>query len=75
VQIRAEPLEGGAPHPVAEAYVTMVAVGPNNDPIPVPRLTLTTDEERRRFEEGRQRTELRRRARSRAVEKEEHHAV
>jgi acyl-CoA hydrolase len=75
VRIRAESLEGGDPHPVAEAYVTMVAVGPSNEPIPVPRLTLTTEDERRRFEEGRLRTELRRQSRLRAEKKEEHDVV
>ncbi len=67
VRIRAEALEGGGPEPVAEAYVTMVALGPDGRPVPVPPLTLTTEEERRRFAEGRERTEARRKARRRAT--------
>jgi acyl-CoA hydrolase len=65
VRIRAEPLQGGTPQPVAEAYVTMVAIGPDGRPVAVPPLTLHTDEERQRFEDGRKRTEARRRARER----------
>jgi acyl-CoA hydrolase len=66
VRIRAEALEGGEPRLVAEAFVTMVAVGPDDRPIPVPALAVTTDEERRRFEEGRRRTETRRKTRERS---------
>jgi acyl-CoA hydrolase len=65
VRIRAEALAGSEPELVAEAYVTMVAVGPDGRPIPVPRLTLSSDEERRRFEDGRRRVEARRKARER----------
>jgi acyl-CoA hydrolase len=75
VRIRAEPLVGGPRQPVAEAYVTMVAVDSAGRPVPVPALSLTNDEERRRFEEGRRRMETRRRARTRAESKEEHDAV
>lgn len=55
VRIRAEALEGGDPQLVAEAFVTMVAVGSDGHPTPVPPLSLGTEEERQRFEEGRRR--------------------
>ncbi|MGA9839148.1 MAG: acyl-CoA thioesterase [Thermoplasmata archaeon] len=65
VSIRSEALEGGPPRLVAEAFVTMVAVDGTGHPIPVRPLSLTTDAERQRFEEGRRRTEARRSARER----------
>jgi len=40
------------------AYFTMVALNAGGKPIPVPPLELTNDEERQRFEEGRQRYEV-----------------
>lgn len=70
VRIRAEALEGGAPRLVAEAYVTMVALGADGRPVSVAPLALATDEERRYFEEGRRRTEARRRARERTIRTE-----
>ncbi|HTW40025.1 MAG TPA: acyl-CoA thioesterase [Thermoplasmata archaeon] len=75
VRIRAEPLTGGPREPVAEAYVTMVAVDADGRPTAVPSLSLSSSEERSRFEEGRHRMEARRRARSRTERTEEHHAV
>ncbi|MGI0155163.1 MAG: acyl-CoA thioesterase [Thermoplasmata archaeon] len=63
VQVRAEALEGGATRRVAEAYVTMVAVGPSGRPVPVAPLTLVNAEERRLFAAGRRRTGARRKAR------------
>lgn len=64
VRVRSETLPDGEPRLVGEAYVTMVAVDAVGHPIPVPPLALATEEERRRFEEGRQRTEARTRARA-----------
>jgi acyl-CoA hydrolase len=75
VRISAEALEGGSPRLVSEAYVTMVAVGADGRPVPVAPLALTNDDERRHFEEGKRRTEARRRARERAIRKEGHDAV
>ncbi|MCI4349170.1 MAG: acyl-CoA thioesterase [Thermoplasmata archaeon] len=66
VQARSEPIRGGPPRPVVDALVTMVAVGPDGHPVPVPRLRLTNAAERRRFEEGRGRMAARKK--SRAVE-------
>ncbi len=63
VTVRAEDLAGGEPRLVGEAYVTMVAVDSSGRPVPVPPLDLSTDEDRRRFEEGRLRMEERRRTR------------
>ncbi len=63
VQVRAEGLSGTPPHPVAQAYVTMVAVGSDGRPVPVPPLALETPEEHARFAAGRERMEARRRTR------------
>jgi acyl-CoA hydrolase len=75
VRIRAEALEGGPPLLVAEAFVTMVAIGTDGRPVPVPPLALNTAEERLRFEEGRARMETRRKMRGSARAEEKHHAV
>ncbi len=65
VRTTAEPLAGGAPGLVAEAFVTMVAVDATGKPLPVPPLALSTPEERTRFEEGRARMRSRRASRIR----------
>ncbi|HEV2428233.1 MAG TPA: acyl-CoA thioesterase [Thermoplasmata archaeon] len=65
VEARSEDLRGGPKRPVIHAYITMVAVDPSGQPTPVRPLTLSTDEERARFEEGRRRMEARRRTRER----------
>jgi acyl-CoA hydrolase len=66
VEVRAEQLPSGSTGVVASAFVTMVAVDVEGRPVPVPALRLETDEERRRFEAGRQRMEDRRRSRGRS---------
>ena len=63
VQINAESAHGSERRPVAQAYVTMVAVDDEGHPVPVPTLVLESVEERLRFEEGRRRMEERRRTR------------
>jgi acyl-CoA hydrolase len=63
VRVRAEAVHGGHVRQVAQAFVTMVAVDASGRPAPVPPLVLENDEERRRFDEGRARTEERRRTR------------
>jgi acyl-CoA hydrolase len=63
VRVGAEAVEGGAKRPVAQAYVTMVALDRDGRPTAVPPLALESDDERQRFEEGRQRMESRRRTR------------
>ena len=68
VPVHAEELAGGGPRLVGEAYLTMVAVDSAGRPTPGPPLTLRSDEERLRFEEGRSRMEERRRTRQSARE-------
>ncbi len=65
VTVRAEALAGGAPRVVGEAFVTMVAVDPSGRPVPVPPLSLSSEEERQRFAEGQRRMVERRRTRRR----------
>ncbi len=47
---------------VNRAYVTMVALGPDRRPVPVPQLTLTTDEERADYAIGKAHREASRKA-------------
>jgi acyl-CoA hydrolase len=63
VRVRAEAVHGGNSRHVVQAFVTMVAVDGEGRPARVPPLVLEDEEERRRFEEGRARTEERRRTR------------
>jgi acyl-CoA hydrolase len=64
VRVHARPVASGPSRPVAQAFVTMVAVDAAGRPVAVPPLTLTSEEERRRYSEGRARMELRRSSRS-----------
>jgi Acyl-CoA hydrolase len=58
VTVEVEDLYSESPSQCAlSAYFTMVALNMGGKPIRVPPLELTTDEERQRFEEGRQRYE------------------
>jgi acyl-CoA hydrolase len=63
VEAEAEGIRGGAKRHVVHAYLTMVAVGPEGRPVPVAPLAVTTEEERRRFEAGQRRMEMRQRTR------------
>ncbi len=63
VGVHARPIAHAPSRRVVQAYVTMVAVDSAGRPVPVPPLALTTDEERRRFDEGKARMEQRRRSR------------
>lgn len=70
VRVSAEnPITGEITH-TNSAYLLFVALGDDDRPCPVPGLILTTDEDRRRFEEGRerQRYRLEQRERSRKHE-------
>ena len=67
VQVHAEDLSGPPRRLVGNAFVTMVAVGPDGRPTPVRPLALTTDEERRLHAEGEARSAARRRAREAAA--------
>jgi acyl-CoA hydrolase len=65
VAAQAEALAGGERYEVVDALVTMVAVDPSGHPIPVPPLKLRTPEEKREFDAGKRRMELRRETRGR----------
>src|SRR5690606_12535933 len=70
IRVSAEnPITGEITH-TNSAYLLFVALGDDDRPCPVPGLILTTDEDRRRFEEGRerQRYRLEQRERSRKHE-------
>lgn len=59
IHIEAEDLHGTSRRTVGNAYVTMVAIGPDGRPVPVPPILAETPEERRLLEEGRRRAEER----------------
>ncbi len=65
VRIVANAVAESAPRRVGEAYVTIVAVDAQGRPVPVRPLTLLTEDEKVRFEEGRRRYEERRALRRR----------
>lgn len=65
VRIVASAVAEPAPRRVGEAYVTIVAVDAQGHPAPVRPLTLLTEDEKVRFEEGRRRYEERRALRRR----------
>jgi acyl-CoA hydrolase len=67
VEVSAEDLKGGPRHLVVNAFVTMVAVDESGQPRPVPSLTLTNEDERRRAEEARRRMVARRSTRPRGA--------
>ena len=59
VRVDAEnPMTGETFH-TSSAYLTFVALGSNGKPTAVPQLNLITDEDKRRFQEGAKRRELR----------------
>lgn len=64
IQVTAEALYGEARRKVGEAFLTMVALDDQGRPTQVPRLALTSDEERQRFAEGERRAALRRKSRA-----------
>ncbi len=57
IRIETEDLRTGKRRHTNSCYFTMVAVDENGKPVPVPRLTLQTALEKRRFQEGRIRRE------------------
>jgi acyl-CoA hydrolase len=59
VKAEAEDIVTGIRTVTATAFVTFVALGQNGKPIPVPHLSLKTDEDRVKFEEGKSRMETR----------------
>ena len=59
VRVEAENIESGEETVAANAFVTFVALGKDGHPTPVPMLLLKTDDDRKKFEQGRQRMEQR----------------
>jgi len=55
VRVEAENVVGGSCRHIASAYLTFVALGTGGRPVPVPPLTLETDEEKRRHREAERR--------------------
>ena len=64
VEVRAEDLAGGPRRLVGNAFVTMVALGPDGHPTPVRPLLAESEEDRRLASEGASRMEARRNARA-----------
>ncbi|KYG64076.1 acyl-CoA thioesterase [Bdellovibrio bacteriovorus] len=59
VRVDAENPKTGETFHTASAYTTFVALGSNGKPIEIPGLELETDTDRRRFEAGKKRREMR----------------
>ena len=59
VRVVAEHLITGRRRHTNDCFLTFVAIGENGRPAPVPGLTLITDEDKERFEDGRRRRENR----------------
>lgn len=59
IKVEAEDLTKGTRTLTGTAFVTFVALGDDGKPIPVPKLILKTDDDRKKFEEGRIRMEQR----------------
>jgi len=66
VRVEAENLITGDVRHTNSAYLTMVSLDENRKPMPVPRLIPETDEEKRRFEEGKLRAQRRKELRKKA---------
>ena len=59
VSVEAENIESGEETVAARAFVTFVALGKDGRPTSIPKLLLKTDNDRKKFEEGKQRMEQR----------------
>ena len=59
IQVEAEDIAKGTRTVTGTAFVTFVALDKNGKPTPVPKLLLQTDEDRKKFEEGKQRMQQR----------------
>ena len=68
VKVWVEDLRTGERRHTSSAYLTFVALGPNNERVPVPPVIPETDEEKRRFEDAGARREWRLAQRSRTHE-------
>jgi acyl-CoA hydrolase len=67
IQVRSEEVQHRRVRPVAQAFVTMVAVDDALRPVAVPPLVLKSAAERRRFADGRKRMAARRKSRTPAA--------
>jgi uncharacterized protein (TIGR00369 family) len=68
VRVEAENLRTGEVRHTNSAYLTMVALDENRQPNPVPGVVRETEDEKRRFREGKTRAERRKLLRKRASE-------
>ena len=59
IKVEAEDMEKATRTVTGTAYVTLVALDPDGKPSPVPELSLKTDDDRKKFEEGKVRMEKR----------------
>jgi uncharacterized protein (TIGR00369 family) len=59
VRVEAECLRTGTHTHVGSAYLTFVALDENDKPMEVPKITLETEDEKRRFEDAKRRREIR----------------
>lgn len=59
VKVESENIESGDKTIAAKAFVTFVSLGKDGKPESVPKLLLITDDDRKKFEEGKQRMEQR----------------
>jgi acyl-CoA hydrolase len=59
VRVEAEDLMTGDVRHTNSAYLTLVSLGENRRPMPVPTIICQTEDEKRRFEEGRMRAQRR----------------
>ncbi len=59
IRVEAEDIESGQKTVTGTAFVTFVALDKNGKPAHVPKLLLKTDDDRQKFEEGKQRMEKR----------------
>ena len=59
IEITAENPQTQESHNTATAYVTMVAIDSNGRPTEIPKLEPETEEEKKRFEEGKKRRDFR----------------
>jgi acyl-coenzyme A thioesterase 7 len=69
VSVEAENLLGGCRRVTNTAYFTFVSLGSDHKTKPVPQLKMVSDEERSRFEEGKKRYEVRKKARMEKMQK------
>jgi acyl-CoA hydrolase len=66
VRVEAENLMTGDVRHTNTAYLTMVSLGENRKPMEVPKIVARTEDEKRRFEEGKARAQRRRELRKKS---------